>query len=296
MIIELSVRWLTTTTVALEWTANGSVASGSYFIVQRSEFSDEGFIDITAPVSPTGALSVIDTPPNISEIGSYYYKVQLKSVADDSLLEESITKHPRQDRPKVALEIVRRNNLLLRRFVGFRGFLLTKKESGSRCPTCWDSIKERRNRSHCSECGDTGWIKGLSDPIPIFIASSSANESQAVSVLGATEEVSRALWTSNYPLVNPGDILILDNKEIYRIDTVQPVAFRETIVSQNLQTTGMGKNREYNNITLPSFDEFTALDLIHRQYGGVSTGDHTELKDVENRLGDFSIHTEGDKK
>lgn len=297
MIVEHSARWLTTKTVAIEWTLNGATPTKSYAIVQRSEFPDSGFSDISTPVLPSGVMSFIDTaPPNISELGTYYYKVEIRSTEDDSVLKASTVKHPRRDRPKVALEIVRRNNLLLRRFSGLRGFLISKKESGTRCPNCWDPVKERRSKSKCSDCGDTGWFSGVSSPIPIFVSSSSPNETQGVSVLGATEEIQRQLWTSNFPLINPGDIIILDDKEIFRVDGVQPITFRETIVSQNLQTTSMSKNREYSDIPLPAFDEFTKLDLVHRQYGGISTEDHTEYKDLTPRLGDFSIRKEGTKK
>lgn len=297
MLIEIQVRWLTAKTVAIEWSSLGTIPSGSHYIVQRSEFSEEGFTDISTPVNPSGVLSYIDdSPPNVSEIGTYYYKIQLKDNITSVVAAESSSRHPRRDRPRIALEIVRRNNLLLRRFAGIRGFLLSKKESGTRCSSCWDTVKERRSKSHCSECGDTGWNNGLSAPIPIFISSGSPTETQTVDVLGSTEEISRQVWTSNYPLISSGDIIILDYKEIYRVDSVQPVTFRETIVSQSLRLASMSKDREYNNIPLPSFDEFTDLDIIHRQYGGVSTGDHAEYKNLTTRLGGFSIHGEGDDK
>jgi hypothetical protein len=295
LIVTLSVRWLTTTSVALEWVTDGVIPADSYYMVQKSEFSTEKFQDILTPISPTGVLSGIDTLGTLNEVVTFYYKVQVRSLADDTLLGESTVEHARRERPKVALEIVRRNNLLLRRFVGLRGFLLTKKETGARCTTCWDSVKERRNRSKCSECGSTGFFSGLSVPTPIFIASSSSNESQTVSILGAEEEVSRSLWTSNYPIIHAGDIIILDNKEVYRVEGIRPVTFRETIVSQTLQVTSLSKSREYSSIPLPSFEEFSALDLIHRQYGGVSTAEHNSYKGIEPTAGSFSIHKEGDK-
>lgn len=297
MVIEHTVRWLTTLTVAIEWTINGVVPSNSLCVVQRSESPNEGFVDISSPIEPIGVMSFIDQyPPNISELGTYYYKVQLVDIATDDVLKDSTVKQPRRDRPKIALEIVRRNNLLLKRFVGIRGFLLNKKDSGTRCAGCWDSIKERRSKSHCSECGDTGWISGLSTPIPIFLASNSPTESQTVNVLGASENISRTLWTSNYPMVSAGDIIILDNKEIYRVESSKPIMFRETIVSQTLNVSSVPKDREYNSIPLPDFEEFSSLDLIHRQYGGVSTDDHTDYKEPTTRLGDFSIHPEGREK
>jgi hypothetical protein len=295
LLIESQTRWLTAKTVAIEWSLLGSTSSDSHYIVQRSEFFDSEFTDITTPVNPSGVLSYVDTtPPNVSELGTFYYKVQLRDNSASAVIAESTSRHPRRDRPRIALEIVRRNNLLLRRFAGIRGFLLTKKEAGIRCGMCWDAVKERRFRSHCSACGDTGWDNGLSSPIPIFISSSSPTETQTVGVLGASEEISRQVWTSNYPLISAGDIIILDYKEIFRVDSVQPITFRETIVSQNLKLTSMSKDREYSNIPLPSFDEFTDLDLIHRQYGGVSTEDPVEYKNLTTRLGGFSIHDEGD--
>lgn len=294
MLIEISVRWLTTKTVALEWKLKGSLTENSYLIVQRSDSPKEGFIDISTPVNLTGVASFVDiAPPGSSELKVYYYRLQLRNILDDEVLNTSAIMHPRRDRPKIALEIVRRNDLLLKRFVGLRAYLMTKSTSGSRCPSCWDTIKERRTKSHCSSCGDTGWDKGLSTPLPLFVSSSASLESKTVSVLGTDENIQRQLWTTNYPLIKPGDILVLDAKEIYRVETVNLTNFRETVVSQQLGVSLMEKDREYNNIPLPDFDEFSALDLIHRQYGGISTGEHFDYKDIEHKNKNFSIYKEG---
>lgn len=298
--INLEASWLTPQSISLIWTKTPSdvsnTYSGEFYVVQRSEYTDTEFVDISGPIVIDSENSFIDTyVPNYSKQAVFYYRIQRRN-SSNSVLETSEVEHPRQDRPYIALEIIRLHNLLYRRFIGIRAFLFSKRSFGARCSECWDSIKERRSKSNCATCYGTSYENGYAAAKPILVSKNPTLNSKSVDVLGALEDVSGYFLTANYPVIRPGDVFVLDNTQFYRVDQVSPINFRETIVMQNLRATSIERSREINFLTIPSFAEFDSMDLIHRQYGGLS-GD-TLANTVQNTSdhGEFYLDKEGYKK
>lgn len=107
-------------------------------------------------------------------------------------------------------EIARRHRILLSK--GRNGNLthvFIKTRNGERCPRCWDEILQERVTIDCRECNDTGFIVGYHNPIPTHISFGPETVAVQVDVDGpspAPNDVSA--WTSNFPLLNIGDIIV----------------------------------------------------------------------------------------
>ena len=293
--IKLDVRQITPFRTALTWSHYKPFETiAKHYIVQRSECSDAGFVDISEPIAASlDPISFIDNNlPNDSRLPTFYYRVVMKSRSGTSL-DISSVEYAREARSKIGLEIVRRINLLLKRYVGRKAFLFVKKTHGVRCPNCWDSVKERRVRSQCIECNDTGFKSGYCAGIPILVSDRSPEKTKTPDLLGSHEEINANFFTSNFPVMKPGDIFYLEDGMFYRVDKMRPILFRETLVQQEFQAASIEKDRIINKLSIPDFNEFDEMDLIHRQYGGMSldTTDNVEGRKVQQ--GEWYIHPEG---
>ena len=149
----------------------------------------------------------------------YYYKVKVDP-ENDPLRSPWIGPESKQDRPDViATEIIRRNNLLLDRFVGIDAQLYIRRTWGQRCSECWDTIKQRKVKSDCLVCYNTGFVGGFFDPIPIKINFSPSPEMIRQANFEQQPDATNS-WMSNYPQISPKDVIIEDGKTRWRV--VQP--------------------------------------------------------------------------
>lgn len=123
-----------------------------------------------------------------------------------------------EHRHLIAREIVRREALLLRRFNGsFCAFLL-KRRSGERCPQCYDRVLKRTTMSNCRRCWDTGFDGGFSKPIYGWVFHWHPARAVQASVMGEQKEQTAGdSWTVNYPVLNAGDIYVLQDGTRWRV-------------------------------------------------------------------------------
>jgi len=295
--INVKVSWLTPKSVSIIWeeipSETAASYSGHFYVAQRSNAKNGEFYNLGSPVLPSSTLSLIDADlPTENRNDVFFYRIQRRA-ANGDILKTSSVENPRRERPYIALEIIRRTNLLLRRLSGIRAFLFTKSSSGERCSSCWDPIKERKTKSHCPICLGEDYVGGYSQATPILILQNSSSISKVVDITGSMENIASNFVTSNYPPIKPGDLIVLDSFRFYRVDNVSAINFRDVTVVQALGMSSLEKGREISNLTIPSFSEFDEMDLIHRQYGGLS-GDTLD-KTIDNKLvhGEFYIDKEG---
>lgn len=124
-----------------------------------------------------------------------------------------------EERHLVAREIIRREALLLRRFNGnFCAFLL-RRQDGQRCPSCYDfTLKRKGVRSNCRRCYDTGFDGGYAKPVYGFVFHWDPARSVRLTQMGE-QKSQRGTddWTTNYPLLNAGDVFVLQDNSRWRI-------------------------------------------------------------------------------
>lgn len=108
-----------------------------------------------------------------------------------------------------AAEMIRRHSIRLRE--GHEGslfYLFSKRTTSERCPDCWDAIRQQRSTYDCPTCYGTGFVHGYYDALPIYISISPEQIAPDVPLTGITVQGQMSGWTSGFPLLNPGDIVI----------------------------------------------------------------------------------------
>lgn len=122
----------------------------------------------------------------------------------------------------IGLEIARRNReVLLAEFVGVPCTLFVKRTFGPRCPDCWDFLKKQVRRSNCESCFRVGRANGYYTPIfPVLFQLNPHGQSIDHSNLGELEPAQTNAWTSNFPLLKPGDVIVEPGNRRWRISAV----------------------------------------------------------------------------
>lgn len=123
-----------------------------------------------------------------------------------------------EERHLIAREIIRREALLLRRYNGsFCAFLL-RRQSGDRCPECWDFTAKRKSRGNCRRCYDVGFFGGYAKPIYGFVFHWDPARTVRLTQMGENKEQRGTDdWTTSYPVLNAGDVFALQDGTRWRI-------------------------------------------------------------------------------
>lgn len=212
-------------------------------VIERSE-SPEGPFDGIA--EPKLREEYIDQPIDLSKkLRTYYYRVVFVTPSGDRITKTE-PEYIRTDPDPYALEIIRRNELLLERYISpddpvsdGKVYIFPKQSQGERCPECWDEVKRRRSKNDCEACNGSGFINGgYLDPIETYVAFSSPNEQSNPTQMGQKEESQTVAWTSNYPIVKPQDIIVEPYKnERWRVVNTNPSEKGRYVLRQTMNLT-----------------------------------------------------------
>jgi hypothetical protein len=180
----------------------------------------------------------------------YFYKVSVYDNSNPSVeVFSDVETHPKK--PDVlALEIIRRNDLLLKNFVGVDSYHYARRDWGQRCPECWDYIKQRKVKSNCMVCFNTGFIGGFHTPVSARI-----NFNPSTKMIRHAqfemEPNQTAAWMSNFPIVNPKDVIVEDGRKRWRVVNVNRTEKLRMPVHQVLQLTRINQNDVEYDLYIP---------------------------------------------
>jgi hypothetical protein len=118
---------------------------------------------------------------------------------------------------KYALESIRRFNLVLREFGGRRVLVSVSKTWGQRCPQCWDHLKNRRKKSHCLSCFDTGITGGFFNPMEAWAMKPPHRAYVQLSQIFELQADDRVMWIPRYPRVKPRDVITTIDGDRFRV-------------------------------------------------------------------------------
>jgi len=138
------------------------------------------------------------------------------------------------DADLATMEIRRHILLQMAEFAGRKAWLLPVKTFGPRCPSCWDSARQRRTRSGCLTCYGTGFIRGFMDPIEIHIQVDPSPKSTQPASTGPQQTVNTTARMGYYPPVKPEDLIIEPENRRWRVEKVHPVEHLRAVVRQEL--------------------------------------------------------------
>jgi len=205
------------------------------FSVWRSNTPDTGFTKVVDGLQNLFAYKDADIDLK-SKWRKFYYKVQVYLASDLTKLVWSKVTSSNLKPDVYALEIIRRNNLLLKNFVGQSTYAFVRRTWGQRCTACWDAIKQRKTQSNCAVCFNTGWVGGFFDPINLNVNFNPPPEMIRHAQFEIQPEQTVA-WCSNFPPLSPKDILVESGRNRWRIVQISKTEKRRTLVHQVLQLT-----------------------------------------------------------
>ena len=119
-----------------------------------------------------------------------------------------------------AQELRRQVGLLYREFVGRRCWLLPIRTFGQRC-TCWSNTLQKRTRSGCSQCYDTGFVRGYLAPIEMWAqVEPVTRQAEQVTSVGLLQQQDTIANTIDMWAVKPRDILIEAENQRWRVASI----------------------------------------------------------------------------
>lgn len=163
-----------------------------------------------------------------------YYKLLVRQKSDDTTKSFGpYTKEPEPD--LIAIELRKHLQLLMREFAGRRCWLLPTRTFGPRCPNCWNEELQKRTRSGCLTCYDTGFLRGYLHPIETWIQIDPSPKADQPSNVGKLQQVNTTARMANYPIVKPRDIIIEGENRRWRIISQSQTEQGRAPVTQELQ-------------------------------------------------------------
>ena len=138
----------------------------------------------------------------------------------------------------VTKEILRRKNLSLTKKSGTTFYLVKKRNSGTRCSRCWDSILQRAGNGTCPVCYGTGFLLGYYTPIEFKATSTTSPKYNQVMMFGEWKPSDKLLYTTMYPPITPRDFIVDDSNNrwiVLQCRFIQQLGFNiEQIVQTSL--------------------------------------------------------------
>lgn len=116
----------------------------------------------------------------------------------------------------ITMELRRHFNILFREFSGRRCWIIPARTFGQRCTACWDKVLNKKTRSGCGGCFDTGFARGYLSPIEVFAQVESGSPDVAAPNAPGKNSA-RIVDVGN---AKPRDILIEGENNRWRIEAV----------------------------------------------------------------------------
>lgn len=248
---KVEVRPLTTQAAEISWkiVPTNEPLVQTRFHVLRSESPNGPYQDISGPLANT--FLYLDEVNLTSKFDNISWRIRADHLPSGVSVtypvgtpDESFIFHPELDRAAmvgdygpdyIALDIVRRNNLLLKRFTGRLMAFFPAIWQGQRCARCWDGLKKRKNSSACNECYGTSFQGGYLEQINVFIDANPSPNIVQISNFGRIEANSTIMFMSNFPLAKPDDLLVERTNRRWRVTEVNTVTQKRYAVQQTIR-------------------------------------------------------------
>ncbi len=150
----------------------------------------------------------------------FYYKIFVRDVETEETTASEVA--DLDSRPDFfLLEIRRRHDLYLERFVGIRAAILIAKTFGQRCADCFDAVKQRQRSSSCQTCFNTGYVGGYFSQVNAFVNFSPSPELVQILETGERQPNQVNMWMNYFPRLSPRDMIVeFPEQRRWRIATV----------------------------------------------------------------------------
>ncbi len=124
----------------------------------------------------------------------------------------------RQAEPDLIANYIRRMELtLFTQATGRLCWLFKRRSFGARCPSCWDSVTNKKLKSSCMTCYQTGFLRGYLNPIEVWVQIDPAAKAQQNNSQQVDQQTGTTARMSFYPNVVPGDVLVEAENKRWRV-------------------------------------------------------------------------------
>lgn len=145
----------------------------------------------------------------------FFYKLLVTEKVSGDIKEFGpVSQEPEPD--IMAIELRRHIRLLFREFAGRRCIILPTRTFGQRCE-CYDPELDKRTRSGCITCFDTGFVRGYMHPIEAFIQVDPSAKSEQNLNVGTTQQDNTTCRLGYWPPIKPRDVIVEPENKRWRV-------------------------------------------------------------------------------
>lgn len=217
----------------------------SWRLVNTSEDVLDYSFQVMRSESPSGPFEAISVTfddryvfiDNIVQISNrwrkYFYVLRVSHKSDGDFKDAGpVTNDPDPD--LIAKELRRHMQLLLREFAGRRTWVLPLRTFGQRCD-CWSNTLQKRTRSGCRLCYDTGFVRGFMSPIEVWLQIDPSPKATQQTNVGELQQVNTSGRVGYYPPLKPGDLIVEPENRRWRVTKVSMTEHGRAPIHQELE-------------------------------------------------------------
>lgn len=258
---EVGVDAISPRNVVVSWSIVPTAEPlGNYrFEVQRSNDPVSGFESVVTGLR-NQFYYISSNPGEMSKWSTIYYRIVATKVALDGVAipNETTTSTPGTIKgtldPKTYL-IVQNKLINFRHLnIGRETLVYRRRNSGQRCPACWDDVEQLVTRHDCPTCFGTGQLGGYYPPIKVLIRYLPEIKRNTTG-----EQLQEFSYTeahmANYPKVQPGDILFeISAGRWFMVNEIEQTEIGRALVSQTLRLRRKDPQNKEQDLPLPTLD------------------------------------------
>lgn len=257
--IELTTLFVSYDRVALRWRLGVPVLAPVTFEVLISENAVTGY----EVIERTEAVALIKKLALGSKFKPHYFKVRAEIDGREIISNTaSLAAPPNED----VLRLQRRERFKLSKYDGVPALLYTRRRSGEPCPRCVTNNAHQGDFGiNCRICYGTGIKDGYYLPLPIYVAAQVLkSEGTRLTDNKVTESSNTNLWTSNWSIVSPEDVIIemTPPNLVWQVTGVQRTERRRSPVRQLITANEPDKGHVLAQLPITAF-EFPAPSEIY---------------------------------
>lgn len=253
IIQKLQVSQITVGEIGISWEVLHASQEFEFF-VERAGSLEGPWLTLN-DISIKRAYGYVDRTFNVESANrQVYYRVR-GVLNQETIISETIKLN--QDRLNyLGLAVARNKNLLLERLVGTKCFVFIRRTFGTKCTHCYDQARQKSMTSYCLYCFGTTFEGGYFSPVQMYLQLNPLVKGNNKSALENTENLRiDGIWTTNYPILSPGDLIVEAEHQDDRYVIETPVMHTEqnqAIVEQRFPVTKIHSSRVEMKVAVPA--------------------------------------------
>ena len=217
---KLRVRSLDVGRKEVTWETSDSSADPRDFTFQifRSESPEGPFESITETFEDR-YIFVDARIPGGDKYRQLWYRIRVTHKASAETEDTPSTTHEAE--PDLVANYIRRSEqTLFTQVTGRKCWLLKRRTFGPRCPSCFDTVTQKRTRAGCHDCFDTSYLRGYLDPIEVWVQIDPPAKTAKNNAQQTDHEVHTTGRLTFYPNVSPKDIIVETENKRWRVNVI----------------------------------------------------------------------------